>query len=434
MIFHVTPDGRFRYVNQRALDVLGYERGELMTLHTTDVLVGYDKQDRELLHDRITRRPGLYVRVTVRRKDGQTLTTASVNESVVVEGQTVTVCYAWPVGADGGASLPGPTASATPLRRSDLYLAADELGIVGSSRELTEVLHRALHFAATDRPLLILGETGVGKESLARLVHRLSKRRNKPFEIINCGAINDDLAGSQLFGHVRGAFTGASSDRAGLLARAEGGTVFLDEVGELSPRVQIALLRVLQNKEYSPVGSEEVKTTNVRIVAATNRNLPEMIAQKQFRRDLYHRINVLALHLPPLRKRVGDLPQLLRYRLDELNATEGLNRTLPKGDCLIRLEAYPFPGNIRELFAVIDRACFNGFDGPLAFRLGELPEDCLPVATEDDELLTMEELQRRHIRRVLRACGGKVSGAGGVAEVLGMKRGTLLGLMGRLGL
>lgn len=306
------------------------------------------------------------------------------------------------------------------------------LGIVGHADLLQDSVRRAAKYAATRRPVLISGETGVGKESLAMLIHHLSPLQKEMYVCVNCATLTDELAMSHLFGHEKGSFTGAVERHDGIFSRADGGTIFLDEVAELSLKVQAMLLRVLQTGEFSRLGGTTVLTTKVRIIAATNRKLSRMVTAGTFREDLFYRLSVLRVSLPPLRDRLTDLRELVAHRVDVLNAEEGLSRSYPEAKALQALMAYRFPGNIRGLFSLVDRVYFDGHDGPLCFteELSLLAENRLDGVPS----LKLVDVEREHIRRVLALCGGKVGGPGGAAELLGMPRTTLLSLMGRLGL
>ena len=433
--FWVRPEGTFAYVSPAMLRLLGYSQAEINELRAKDVLVDFEEVDRDKLRKRIDNSSSYLVRATLRKKDGTTVSVESLNNSVPVDGVSYNVAFCRVIfdseteAAAGDVLRPADE----PANESSLYAVCDELGIVGSSRTLVETLSLAQAYARNTRPILIKGETGVGKESLAHLVHRLSRLRDAPFERVNCGTITDELAISNLFGHVRGSFTGATHDHDGLFARAEGGTIFLDEVGELPLRVQAMLLRVLQNGEYTRLGDTKIRQSNARIIAATNRDLNVMIAAGTFRDDLYHRISSLRLALPPLRDRVGDVGILVRHRLNFLNRTEFLDRELPSPGDMRLLESYYYPGNIRELFGLLERAYFDGQTGPLdvSQELLDISDGRGPVS---NALLSHQENERRHILRVLTHCKWKIGGKGGAAEVLELPRTTLLSKMGRLGI
>jgi two-component system response regulator HupR/HoxA len=246
--------------------------------------------------------------------------------------------------------------------------------LVFASELMVEVCNLARKAAATDLPVLIQGETGTGKELMARAVHFFGKRKTHPFLAQNCGALSDELLQSELFGHRRGAFTGAISDRLGLFPAADGGTVFLDEISEVSPSFQVSLLRVLQEGEVKPVGTHETRHCNVRIIAASNRPLEELVARGQFRRDLYYRLRGFEIDLPPLRERAEDIPVLAEHAARRY--AESINRRIAgiSPDVMQRLQAHPFPGNVRELENEVRRMVALAGDGEFLSRKHMSPE------------------------------------------------------------
>jgi DNA-binding NtrC family response regulator len=306
---------------------------------------------------------------------------------------------------------------------------------IGKARSFSEALKFAKTVAPTDSTVLITGESGTGKEVLAKYMHQLSDRSQGPFLSINCGALPESLLESELFGHVKGSFTGAVKDRDGLLVAAEGGTFFLDEVGEMSPQTQVKLLRALQEREVIPVGSSQSIPVNVRIIAATNRDLEEQIRKGEFRSDLYYRLNVIALHLPPLRERKDDIPILAHHFLEKMAEDGEAPRTL-SDEALEALNRYAWPGNVRELENALERAVV------LSARDSVIPPSALPerVREEPKERLineappenpSMEIIERAYIEWVLKAEGGNKSRA---ADVLGIDPSTLYRKIARYGL
>ncbi len=321
----------------------------------------------------------------------------------------------------------------TEIRRRDESLAERP---VGKARDFQEVLKLAETVAPTDSTVLIGGESGTGKEVVSRYIHSLSHRAERPFFSINCGALSESLLESELFGHVKGAFTGAVRDKEGLLAAVRGGTLFLDEIGELSAATQVKLLRVLQEREVIPVGSTEATPIDVRIVAATNRDLDEEIRKGTFRSDLYYRLNVIALHLPPLRERRDDVPLLAQYFLARHAERSGLDRPLELSDeGMDAMLAYDWPGNVRELENALERAAVLSKNGEI--QLQDLPERIRtsPKPRLVEERLpanpSMEVIERAYIHWVLAAEGGNKSRA---AEVLGIDPSTLYRKLNRYGL
>ena len=243
---------------------------------------------------------------------------------------------------------------------------------IGSSPAIRRILEMVPRLAATPSTILITGESGTGKELLARAIHAFSAHANGPFLSVNCGALPEGLLESELFGHVRGAFTGAVRDHAGLFAEAEGGTLLLDEVGELTPPTQVKLLRVLQERCVRPVGSSQEIEVDVRVLAATNRDLEEAVKERGFREDLFYRLNVLHLHLPSLRQRGEDLPQLARHFVERTCAAFGTPAKRLTPDALRVLQAYPWPGNVRELENIIERTV--ALEASEIISSGSLPE------------------------------------------------------------
>ena len=297
--------------------------------------------------------------------------------------------------------------------------------IVGSSPALRRVLDVANQAAPSSATVLVLGESGTGKELLARHIHERSARATQPFVAVNCSAIPESILEAELFGHERGAFTGAHSRRPGRFAKASGGTLFLDEIGELSPAVQVKLLRVLQEGEYEPLGGDTV-TADVRVVAATNKKLDEEVAAGRFREDLYYRLNVIALTAPPLRARREDIPLLVDHFLGVYCAKNGRARLTAPRDVLQRLSDYHWPGNVRELENVMERAV-------VLCRHDSLSEEDLPDNIRNAERAApssisisigtpLDEVERRLIRETLRHANGDKSVA---AQMLGISTRTI---------
>ena len=316
---------------------------------------------------------------------------------------------------------------------------------VGKNRAFLEVLRLAETVAPTDSTVLITGESGTGKEILARYIHALSERESGPFVSINCGALPENLLESELFGHVKGSFTGAVRDKQGLLVAARGGTFFLDEVAEMSPTLQVKLLRALQEREVIPVGATEPVAIDVRVIAATNRDLEQEIRRGSFRSDLYYRLNVIALHIPPLRERADDIPLLAAHFLQRLGAERRVaengssNGSKPalrlSDDALAIIRRYDWPGNVRELenalerAAVLTRGDVIGSDA-LPARIVDAP--AAPIVSDRDPVNpTLEVIERAYILWVLQAEGGNKTRA---AEVLGIDPSTLYRKLNRYGL
>jgi len=308
-------------------------------------------------------------------------------------------------------------------------------GVVGTDTGLREVMAMLRQVAGRDTPVLLLGETGTGKEIVAQSLHMTSRRRAGPFVAVNCGAIPETLIDSELFGHEKGAFTGAHGTRRGRFERADGGTIFLDEIGELPHAAQVRLLRVLQNHEIERVGGRDTIPVDVRIVAATHRDLEEMAATGRFRKDLLFRLNVFPIHIPPLRERREDIPALVHHFID--TKTREMHIPVRPGladGALDRLLAYDWPGNVRELENVIERAIILSRGQPLDFA--DLMKDAAPTTSPGNgaPIQPLDHVVKSHIQRALAVSRGRISGQGGAADLLGLHPNTLRYRMKKLGL
>jgi len=291
---------------------------------------------------------------------------------------------------------------------------------------LQAVLSQVAKVAPTDSTVLITGETGTGKELIARAIHKRSQRSSRAFVSVNCAAIPQDLIASELFGHEKGAFTGATQRRLGRFEAADGGTIFLDEIGELPAETQVALLRVLQEREFQRVGGNESLRTNVRVVTATNRKLEAAIAEGRFREDLFYRLNVFPLEVPPLRERKEDIPLLIQYFVDRYATKAGKRITSIAKRSLEHLQSYTWPGNIRELQNVIERSVIVCDSENLSVDeswLGKRPTAADSTAQRLSERLTSQE--KEMIEAALAASKGRVSGPSGAAARLGIPQSTL---------
>ena len=300
------------------------------------------------------------------------------------------------------------------LRREVSERISDVEGLVGASPAMHALCERIRRIAPTPATVLLSGESGTGKEVVVRALHGMSNRAGGPFVPVNCAAIAAELIESELFGHVRGAYTGARQNREGLFYYARGGTIFLDEIGELPAPAQAKLLRVLEERRIRPVGSEQEIPVDVRVVAATNRELKTDVSAMRFRQDLYYRLQVIELALPPLRDRTEDIPLLIDHFIGLLATHLGVPRIAPDRRTLARLTAYDWPGNVRELKNLVERSLIMGW-----FDLGPEPADGGPAAASDESL---EAVEKRHILAVLAACDGNKSEA---ARRLGVSRKTL---------
>ncbi|HEX5481269.1 MAG TPA: sigma 54-interacting transcriptional regulator, partial [Terriglobia bacterium] len=311
--------------------------------------------------------------------------------------------------------------------------------ILGNSPELLKLLDRVELTALVDANVLISGETGSGKELIARAIHSRSARKNSPLVKVNCGAIPSGLVESELFGHVKGAFTSASERRIGRFELANNGTLFLDEVGELPLETQVKLLRVLQEQEFEPVGSNHTVKVNVRIIAATNRDLEKAVQSGGFRSDLYYRLNVIPLHVPALRDRRSDIPQMVMAFLQQSAKRTGKPVQLVSRETMKLLADYSWPGNIRELQNVIERGVVLSRGSILRLGADLLPIEASETSIDPGAIAetkagdSLEEIQRQHILRVLEKTGWVISGPRGAGAALDLHPNTLRSLMNRLG-
>ena len=312
-------------------------------------------------------------------------------------------------------------------------LSGDEMvGARFGLRDTTQMIHQV---AALDSPVLIMGETGTGKDVIANAIHYSSARSDGPFVSVNCGGIPDTLMDSELFGHEKGAFTGALSQKRGRFERAHNGTIFLDEIGELPLQAQTRLLRVLQSKEIERVGGVDTISLDIRIIAATNRDLEEMVIKEEFREDLWFRLNVFPIRVPPLRERTVDIPALIQHFIN-LKAKELKLASIPPiaPGAIDWAMSYRWPGNVRELQNVIERALILNPQGPLTFDgLGaQTPQSAPPTEISPPDSYNLDETIAHHINRVLQITKGRINGPDGAAELLGVNPSTLRNRMKKL--
>ena len=326
--------------------------------------------------------------------------------------------------------IPQPQGRYAQERRGQAAPPASELGfeeIIGQSNAHREILRQVKMVAPTDSTVLICGETGTGKELVARAIHNLSRRRSNPFVKVNCAAIPAGLLESELFGHEKGAFTGAVAPRMGRFEVADHGTIVLDEIGDIPLELQPKLLRVLQEREIERLGSTRTKKVDVRVVAATHRALEEMIVEKQFRLDLYYRLNVFPIYIPPLRERPEDIPLLARYFVQQF--ARRMNKTIEaiSSETMEALIRYTWPGNIRELQNVIERSVIVHQKGNLSVKRSWLDHECSQnePATPPSHRKSLVEEEREMIGAALAQARGRVSGPSGAAAKLGIPPSTL---------
>lgn len=319
------------------------------------------------------------------------------------------------------------------LRRELQGLAGDE--IVGSDFGLKGTMEMVRQVAPLESPVLLLGESGAGKELISHAVHQLSPRKDGPFVVVNCGAIPETLVDSELFGHEKGAFTGAVAQKRGRFERADKGTIFLDEIGELPLHAQVRMLRVLQDMKIERVGGTKSISVDIRVIAATHRNLAKMIQENRFREDLWFRLNVFPIPIPPLRERRSDIPALVHYFVEKKSRELKLPSS-PKlaPGAIDQLMKYHWPGNVRELANVIEKALILNRNGSIGFdhlvnRTNAATQDS---EGKDSDMLDLNGAMARHIRQALAATNGRVHGPGGAAQLLGINPSTLRNRMNKL--
>lgn len=317
--------------------------------------------------------------------------------------------------------------------REELRSRSDFAEIVGESDGIWKVLRNIDMVAPTDSTVLILGETGTGKELVARAIHKNSKRSNGPFVRVNCAALPESLLESELFGHEHGAFTGATQQRTGRFELADGGTIFLDEIGEMPLPAQSRLLRVLQEQELERVGSSQTIRIDSRVLAATNRNLLDMVDEGTFREDLYYRLNVFPIHVPALRERKEDIPTMVRFFLKKLAERLGRQIETVPSSVIATLQEYNWPGNVRELENIIERAMILSPGDTLQLPSGVLPVR-RPRGVKNSVLRSLADVETEHIRAVLDHTDGVVAGPHGAAKILDMNPNTLRSRMEKLGI
>jgi formate hydrogenlyase transcriptional activator len=307
-------------------------------------------------------------------------------------------------------------------------------GIIGKSPALQTVLEQVAIVAPTDATVLLHGETGTGKELIARAIHKFSSRRQRPFVPLNCAAIPSGLLESELFGHEKGAFTGALMQKKGRFELADGGSLFLDEIGDISLELQPKLLRAVQEQEFERLGSTRTLTVDVRIIAATHRDLTDMIREEKFREDLFYRLNVFPIEIPPLRDRREDIPLLVNYFVSTLSRRMGKKISSIPIEAMEFLTNNPWRGNVRELANFVERAVILTRGDKLELPIASRPQCVVTSFATTSSCTTYREAEYSAIVEALKAASGRLAGAGGAAERLGLKRQTLQNKMRRLGI
>jgi PAS domain S-box-containing protein len=440
-------DGVVTDVNDGFTRIYGWRADEIVGRQSTDVGLWTDLAQRSRFLEAVLTTGGAQdFEATIRTRTGETLDVVLSGRAVSFQGQRYVFGISRDVTshrraeAEREAALRQLEALRSQLEQENLYLkeefeqGARPAGIVGESDGIRYVLARVAQVAPSDTTVLVQGETGVGKELIARAIHAASRRAGAAFVRVNAAALPASIVESELFGHEAGAFTGATRQRKGRFELAHGGTLFLDEIGELPLELQAKLLRVLQEGELERVGSSETLRVDVRVIAATNRDLPAEVAAGRFRPDLFYRLNVFPVTVPPLRARRQDVPLLVRHLLPELAARVGRPIHEVPGGVLRALCDYDWPGNVRELRNVLERCVLQSSDGVL--RLAERLEPARegPPRTAGPRPLRHADAERVHIRGILELTKGRINGPGGAAELLGMNPNTLRSRMKRLGI
>ena len=317
--------------------------------------------------------------------------------------------------------------------REEIKLEHNHGNIIGESDALKYILYKIEQIAATDTTVLVLGETGTGKELAARAIHEGSKRKNRALVKVNCAALPATLIESELFGHEKGAFTGSSAKKLGRFEIADGATLFLDEIGELPMELQAKLLRVIQDGEFERLGSNITIKSDVRIIAATNRNLEQEVQKGRFREDLWYRLNVFPITMPPLRERIGDIPLLVEFYVKKITKRLGKNNAIVPKIMMDILQNYHWPGNVRELENILERAVINS-SGPKLHLVDDFNRSFADFSKPPKSLgaKTLQEVERNHIISVLEQTHWKVSGKASATEILGLNRSTLRARMRKL--
>jgi len=443
LIVAIGADGEFLYGNQAIQEYTGLTKEEVRSKSFREV---FHPEDSERLRDEraaaLSRGVPFEYERRVRRRDGQYRWLLVQYNPLRDEGGNVIRWYATATDIEDRKRAEERTRNENIALREEIDRFSMYEAIVGSSEALRRVLSEISKVAPTDSTVLISGETGTGKELIASAIHKRSKRSARAFIRVNCAAIPPSLIASELFGHEKGAFTGATQRRAGRFESADGGTIFLDEIGELSPEVQIALLRVLQEREFERVGSSQPISIDVRVLAATNRDLEAAVDAGTFRQDLFYRLHVFPIHVPSLRERKDDIPLLVEYLVERYAKRAGKKISHIKKKTLDLFQAYDWPGNIRELQNVVERAVILCEGETFSVDETWLPRKSNQVSGRQvsgagvlaDDRKEFAERERKAIEAALAECQGRVSGLHGAAAKLGIPHQTLASKIASLGI
>src|SRR5258708_5653502 len=432
----LAPDGTTLYANRVALDRTGLTVGEVNDKGFLARAFHPDDVERVREQRRIGLLEGLPFELEMRSlfKNGQYRWQLIQYNPLKDEHERITRWYATATDIDDGKRTEERLRNENLVLREEIDRSSMFEEIVGSCKPMQQVLKQVEKVAPSDLTVLILGETGTGKELIARALHRRSKRSSRAFIPLNCAAIPQSLIGSELFGHEKGAFTGALQRRLGRFEAADGGTLFLDEIGDLPLETQIALLRVLQEREFERVGSNRPVSVDVRLIAATNRDLPAAVAAGTFRQDLFYRLNVFPIAVPPLRERAEDIPLLVEYFVGRFAKGAGKNIRHIGKRTLEQLKAYHWPGNIRELQNVVERAVILSESDTFEVDESWLKRESADSARPHEGLSALEAGEVEMIEAALAESHGRISGPSGAAAKLGIPRQTLESKIRRLGI
>lgn len=450
-IFWITRDGKIHHVNQSACERYGYSYEEMIGMHILKLNRQFNQVQMEGVFDTIKQEGGKIFESIHYTKSGKGIPVEIATNFIEHEGNEFTCSIVRDITERKRkeAALRGALMEIRGLKekleaennylQEEIKLENNYDEIISQSDRFRQVLFQVEQVANTDSTVLVTGESGTGKELVSRVLHRLSKRSNQAMIKVNCAALPANLIESELFGHEKGAFTGAISNKIGRFELANKGTLFLDELGEMPIELQAKLLRAIQEGEIERLGGKGVIKVDVRLIAATNRNLEEEVRKGNFRSDLYYRLNVFPIHLPPLRERQEDIPLLVHHFCKKHAPRIGKPITNIPQKLIQQLQAYPFPGNIRELENIIERAIIVSKEGTLALgnwlpQIKNFPSRESYPMEEEPTLLPLDEVQRNHIIKVLKHTAWKVSGKGGAAEILDMRPTTLESRMKKLGI
>jgi formate hydrogenlyase transcriptional activator len=442
-IFWLDHHARILRTNKAARGLLGYTEDELLNMSVPDFHIDFSIEGFRKMFESHKQSGSLHLEACFRRKDGTIFPVEINSHYVFFEGTDYTcasfrdITHRKRRETELQQALMELEELKDRLQEENIYLQEEikvehNFGeIIGHSKVLKEVLWQIEQVAGSESTVLILGETGTGKELFARAVHNLSPRKRRPLVKVNCATLPLHLMESDLFGHEKGAFTGAIKRKIGKFELAHGGTIFLDEIGELPRELQVKLLRVLQEGELERLGDPKMINVDVRVIAATNRDLEQMVQANEFRRDLYYRLNVYPVHCPPLRSHKSDVPLLVKHFLNKHGPKIGKTIEHVPVDVMNALKSYPWPGNVRELENIIQRALIISKGNRLEIiNLPLLREQ----ETTEQGIPTLDELEKNHITEVLEITSWRVSGKGGAAEKLGLKPTTLEARMKKLGI